>query len=761
MATSLIIPVLISQYEPSVFVAKATLLSEEQTHGHTARDAFVRLERYLEKQASLGEIWAFTRLISSKYQEHSVVVRVAQREKQRVINFGPKLKIKVRCIFATDEDNQTWCSLPDWDIGFICDHERKQKSQVTEFVRQQFAGLETDDLLRRLTPMTSELREVKVKLEHRRYVDRVRYEPLDVVAEPLSLKSRRSGSGSQLAWHRDKEISQLTEHLNESVSTLLLGDTGSGKSTILRAASLKYQEGRRAKQKEHGASTPLPPLVWRTTASDLIAGMQYLGQWEARLEQVIEKLAELNAVLAVDSLVELVRLGGRSPEDSLAAFMLPYLRRKELQLVAEATDESLDACRRLLPGFSEMFRIIAVPRMNSEATKDIASRILQEANRNHRIESDDSCATTAVRLYQRYLPYLAPPKGPATLLQRMVNDVRQSKTGRIETENLLERFSRETGLPPHIIRDSVRIDPDELKKHFDSEVIGQPQATSVAVETVVKLKAGMVDPRRPVSTMLFCGPTGVGKTQLAKSIADYVLGGRKDKDAASTSKTMGIMGGMDRMVRLDMSEYQSWGAVDRLLMTSQGEPAPWIQRLRAWPLGVLLFDEFEKAAPEVFDCLLSAFDEGRITDRYGRTTTLCGTIIVLTSNVGASHSSSAGFVSNDTRRYARALEQTFRPEFLNRLDSITTFLPLGRESVRLIVQKELHAVNQRPAMRDRGLTLVWPSSLCDRLVDVGFDPALGARPLQRAVERSVVAPLAKWLLKNADATGEIPWEELA
>jgi ATP-dependent Clp protease ATP-binding subunit ClpC len=430
------------------------------------------------------------------------------------------------------------------------------------------------------------------------------------------------------------------------------------------------------------------------------------------------------------------------------------LRRGELRLISEATHETLDACRRLLPGFAESFRIVPVSRLSTDATQDIASRILQEAKRNYRIDADEPCAATAVGLYKRYLPYLSPPKGPVTLLQRMVSESRKTNATSISNAQVLDRFSRETGLPPHIICDSIRIKPQELKQHFDSEVIGQPEATTVAVDTIVKLKAGLVDPQRPVATMLFCGPTGVGKTQLAQSIADYVLASKGGSGWSPKAKN-------DRLVRLDMSEYQSWGAVDRLLMTPQGEPALWIQRLRTWPLGVLLFDEFEKAAPEVFDCLLSAFDEGRITDRFGRTTTLCGTIIVLTSNVGANQSASTGFVNDQSRRYARALEQTFRPEFLNRLDAITTFQPLSRETTRLIVEKELRAINDRPAMRERQLQLRWPSELVDELAEVGFDPALGARPLQRAIERVVVAPLAKWLLSRQTHQRIIEWDEVS
>lgn len=752
MSTILTIPTLISQHDHGVFVAKAMLFSDDEAQGATAREAFQRLERHFKKQAARGNVWAFTRIKEMRYQEHAVVVRIAERDKKRIINFGPKIKLKVRCVFSLDEEDQTWCSLPDWDIGFVCDATRDEKSQVVELVRQQFANLTTDELLLRMLPMASEVRAVKLRLAEQIPAPVVVYRPLDLVAEPMSIRNRKAGS--QLAWHRDQEIEQLTRQMRESGSSLIVGDTGCGKSTIIRVAAGKYQELEREESLSQGRKTALPPLVWRTTASDLIAGMQYLGQWEERLEQVIEKLAELNAILFVDSLVELVRVGGRSPEDSLAAFMLPYLRRGELRLISEATHETLDACRRLLPGFAESFRIVPVSRLSTEATQDIASRILQEAKRNHRIDAEEPCAATAVGLYKRYLPYLSPPKGPVTLLQRMVSESRKTNATSISNAQVLDRFSRETGLPPHIICDSIRIKPQELKQHFDAEVIGQPEATTVAVDTIVKLKAGLVDPQRPVATLLFCGPTGVGKTQLAQSIADYVLASKGGSGGSLKAKN-------DRLVRLDMSEYQSWGAVDRLLMTSQGEPALWIQRLRTWPLGVLLFDEFEKAAPEVFDCLLSAFDEGRITDRFGRTTTLCGTIIVLTSNVGANQSASTGFVNDQSRRYARALEQTFRPEFLNRLDAITTFQPLSRETTRLIVEKELRAINDRPAMRERQLELRWPSELVDQLAEVGFDPALGARPLQRAIERVVVAPLAKWLLSCETHQRIIEWDEVS
>jgi ATP-dependent Clp protease ATP-binding subunit ClpC len=239
--------------------------------------------------------------------------------------------------------------------------------------------------------------------------------------------------------------------------------------------------------------------------------------------------------------------------------------------------------------------------------------------------------------------------------------------------------------------------------------------------------------------MLFCGPTGVGKTQLARSLANYLFGASESNQRP--------------FVRLDMSEYGNWDAVDRFLIGPDGEVAPWIGRLRAKPMSVVLLDEFEKSSPEVHDCLLSALDEGRLTDRFGRTTTLCGAIMILTSNVGSRSTLSVGFGGNDAHAIRRAVEHEFRPEFLNRLDEVVTFEPLPPTVIEQIVEKELQALARRETMRVRRVQLSWDESVVKRLAAIGYDPLLGARPLQRAIEREVVAKIARRLL-TADSDAE-------
>ena len=200
-----------------------------------------------------------------------------------------------------------------------------------------------------------------------------------------------------------------------------------------------------------------------------------------------------------------------------------------------------------------------------------------------------------------------------------------------------------------------------------------------------------------------------------------------------------------------MSELASWDAVDRFSIGEDGEVAKWISQVRSRPMSVLLLDEFEKAAPEIQDTLLTALDEGRITDRFGRVTTLCGCIIVLTSNVGSSAKSSVGFGQSADRRTLAAIEQEFRPEFLNRLDEVVLFESLTRSHIEQIVEKELQSLSQRSAILQAGLRLVWNAELVSELADIGFDPMMGARPLQRAIEQRIAARIARLILSSDNA----------
>jgi ATP-dependent Clp protease ATP-binding subunit ClpC len=239
-----------------------------------------------------------------------------------------------------------------------------------------------------------------------------------------------------------------------------------------------------------------------------------------------------------------------------------------------------------------------------------------------------------------------------------------------------------------------------------------------------------------MGVFLFCGPTGVGKTALAKSLAEFCFG---------------ASGARDRLVRLDMSEYSGWGAAQRLLQNAQGRPADWIERVRRQPFSVVLFDEFEKAAPEVFDVLLGLLDEGRITDRFGRVTWFRSAILIMTSNLGASATGSAGFSADSGPNYESEVSKFFRPEFFNRLDSVITFKPLAPTEIEAITRKELSELAAREGLAVANIRITWSEELVAALAREGYDHQFGARPLQRVIEQRVAVPLARWRVANPKA----------
>lgn len=737
------IPVLVSRYADGIYTALVVDGPETDAVGQTPSEAFDQVKQHLKKQAEREPEQYWPRIESYELCRTSVEVRLFYRDGKRQFPASREMMVPVRFILGHYADKSLECFLPDYEVVFHCPAKRELHDMIREAVRGAASQLTSRGLVSATPPDETELRFVRVRLAQKDYRDESSsHRALSLVADPV-IKRKRRGK-RRMTLYREKETSSLIEAMADA-STLLVGDAGCGKTSVARAAAQIHENGLRDIAKAAGTPTP-PPIVWSSSAENLIAGMQYLGEWEARLEAVIAELDSIGGYLLISSLVDLIRLGGSQPTDSLAAFLMPYIQRRELKLIVECTPDEIEAARRLLPGLVECFQIIRVDPLSPQQTNAITSRILQDAERNAKFKVEPTAAETASRLFAQFMPYQAPPRDVVEMVEGLIDVKTQRGEQEITPRDMVHQFTKLTGLPDELLLDSMTLQSEQVEEFLSAQVIGQPHAVRAAVNVVLRLKAGLCDPARPVSTMLFCGPTGVGKTQLARSLAEYLFGASESRE--------------QKLIRLDMSEYANWDAVERLMIGPDGEIATWISRLRSKPMSVVLLDEFEKSSPEVHDCLLSALDEGRLTDRFGRTTTLCGAVVILTSNVGSKSTSGVGFVADDASAIDRAIQQEFRPEFLNRLDEVVRFEPLPKEIIQQILEKELRELSKRETLRSGGVYLKWDEAVVQRLASIGFDPLLGARPLQRAIEREIVAKIARQMLNHTGGSLTIDLAQL-
>jgi len=525
----------------------------------------------------------------------------------------------------------------------------------------------------------------------------------------------------------------------ERANLLLIGPSGVGKTTLLLEAARRWsREHARTAESDDDSATQSQGLgrFWRGNAGRLIAGMRYLGEWEKRCAEFIEQLRQVDGIFCAENLLELVSVGGHGPGDSVGAFLLPYLRQGELRMVAEATPVEVDACRRLLPGLVDVFQHCVVPEFTEPEAIDVLDKLAQTCSAAAKIDVAQDVIQLVHRLFRRFAPYAVMPGPAATFVRTLYDRASRSANARIGPADVVALFAQQTGLPEILLRDEWPLPPDQVRTALAQQIIGQSEAVAAAARLVTTFKAGLNDPARPLGVLLFCGPTGVGKTALARALAGYCFGAGTEKE---------------RLIRLDMSEYSAIAAAHRLLTGPDGGPARWIQRVRQQPFCLLLFDEIEKAAPEVFDLLLGLLDEGRLTDPLGRVTNFCSAFILFTSNLGATAQDSPGFRPDNGPRYENAVVQFFRPEFYNRLDAVITFQPLSPAEVEVITRKELAALAQREGLTAAALTLRWTDRLIAAVARAGYDRRLGARPLQRALERLVVTPLARWRVEHPEA----------
>ena len=607
---------------------------------------------------------------------------------------------------------------------------------------------------------------------------------------------------------REKEIERLAQILGrrKKNNPVLIGEPGVGKSAIAEGLAIRIA-------KKNVSRVLQGKRVVSLDIGSIVAGTKYRGQFEERMKAILNELGKNpNIILFIDEMHTLVGAGGAAGSLDAANMLKPALARGEIQCIGATT---LDEFRQFIEkdgALERRFQKVIVEPTNFEQTLDILENIKERYQKHHNVAYSDDAITACISLSQRYitdrclpdkaidimdeagsrvhLKNIKVPKRIQTLEKAieivvaekqdavsasdfekaaMYRDIEKMKRAELETERLkwqrkqlaspsqvtaedvAQVVSMATNIPVSKIAQSEGNKLAGMGASLKEKIIGQDEAVETVTRAIQRNRAGLKDPNKPIGTFLFLGPTGVGKTQLAKVLAQYMF------DSP------------DSIIRIDMSEYMEKHAVSRLIGAPPGyvgynEGGQLSERVRRKPYSVVLLDEIEKAHPDIFNLLLQVLDEGRLTDSNGRHIDFRNTVLILTSNIGTkelkdfgnglgfSNVSKRDTVANSRAILEKAIRKAFTPEFLNRLDEQILFNPLAKGDIERIIEIELRDLYTRVEQAGFGLKL--GKGVKKFVADAGFDPQYGARPLKRAIQRYIEDPLAEKIISGEVKPGE-------
>ena len=607
---------------------------------------------------------------------------------------------------------------------------------------------------------------------------------------------------------RDEEIRRVIQILSRRTKNnpVLIGEPGVGKTAIAEGLAERIA----------AADVPEELLDKRVLSLDLsgmVAGTKYRGEFEERIKKTIDEVKKAgNVILFIDELHTIVGAGSAEGAVDAANILKPALSRGEIRVVGATT---LDEYRKYIEkdaALERRFQPVTVGEPSPEATLEILKGLRDKYEAHHKLTITDEALEAAVSLSRRYINDRFLPDKAIDLMDEAASQVRMSaestspdlksleekinalhrekadaiaaqdyekaaqlrdleqkytqqvdierenwkkslstNRGSVGAEDIAKVVAGWTGIPVTRLTEDESMRMLRLEETLHKRVVGQDEAVTAVAKAIRRSRVGLKDPKRPIGSFLFLGPTGVGKTELCKTLAETMFG---DENA---------------MIRLDMSEYMEKHTVSRLVGSPPGyvgheEGGQLTEKVRRKPYSVVLFDEIEKAHPDVWNILLQILEDGIVTDSQGRRVDFKNTIIVMTSNVGAKNITAAetplGFHSGDktaeedeAKRYERIrqavmddLKRTFRPEFLNRIDEIIVFRQLTQENIREIASRMLQVTGRR--MAEQGITLDVDDDALTELARDGFDPQYGARPLRRSIQNLVEDAVAEQMLEG-------------
>jgi ATP-dependent Clp protease ATP-binding subunit ClpC len=514
-------------------------------------------------------------------------------------------------------------------------------------------------------------------------------------------------------------------------SVAVIGPPGSGKTELLvhwisdRLTEDGYRIDKNLDKVHH---------VWKLTGKRLIAGMSYLGQWEERCLAVLDEARRKRGILWIEDLHLWGRLGqSRQSERSFADFFRGPVRRGDLAIVAELTAEQFARLERDAPGLAEALAPVVVPAASAAETAQLLLHEVRSIEMRLPVALHPFVPRTALELGAALFPWRARPGVAIEIVRRVAETgaaATETRARELMPSDVLDYLARTTGLSAKLISLDEPLDATEVEAAFAARVIGQAVATRAAADLILRVRAGLADPGRPISVMLFTGPTGTGKTELATAIAEY------------------LYGGTERLLRIDMGELSGPDAVARLIGDRWNPDGLLTSRVRAQPFSVVLLDEIEKAHPQALHLLLQLFDEGRLTDAAGEVASFASAVVIMTSNLGSRSAAPIGFGETRDRilaDVARAVREFFPVELFNRIDRVVPFEPLTPEVAAKVVDKELAKLLARRGLRERNTFVYAGAAVRRRAVADAFDSRYGARTVKRWLEDKIGGSLTDLL----------------
>ena len=545
---------------------------------------------------------------------------------------------------------------------------------------------------------------------------------------------------------RDEEIRRSVQILSRRSKNnpVLIGEPGVGKTAVAEGIAAYIA----------GSDAPDSMAGKRLVALDLpalLAGTKYRGDFEERVKAVLKDVKKAgDVILFIDEMHTMIGAGSAEGAIDAANILKPALGRGEVQIIGATTPEEYRRHIEKDAALERRFQPVKIAEPSRSDSLKMLGAVRQSLEKHHGVKISDAALTAAVDLSARYINDRFLPDKAIDLADEAAAHIRVSGGGLVTAEDIAGIVSMWTGIPV------ANLSADETKRLCNMEsilhrrVIGQNEAVTAVSRAIRRGRVGLSDPDRPIGSFLFLGPTGVGKTELCRALAEAVFG---ESDA---------------MIRLDMSEYMEKHAVSKLIGSPPGyvgyeDGGQLTERVRRKPWSVVLFDEIEKAHEDVWGILLQIMDDGRLTDSAGRVVSFRNTIIVMTSNVGAKSISDGrprmGFTPDggDEAQFMRArineeLRRTFKPEFLNRIDETIVFRRLSRAEIRSIAERMLLTVAER--FKALGMTLSVPDQVVDFLAERGYDEKYGARPLRRAIRSMIEDKAAELMLTDSLGRGD-------